>query len=203
MKSAFGYHVIELEELRGPEFSDFVKRLDAAAGTDTREGARGSRSSGRVPRGRKRRRSSRPPRRCGSQQIVVNLPRRARLRTFTEALKISTVTGELAKGTDAGSRSDPDDATAEKGGELGWVARGTLGDYRAEQELFTLDAGKVSTQYSASSATTIYKVLEKDPARALTDDQRDQIKAQAYDYWLAKLKQERGVRKLVPGHELD
>jgi len=209
-KSPFGYHVIQLEELRGPEFSDFVKRLDAAG-----IGADAAKAHARfaILKDEFRTRAQAqavvsPTAQVHVAKIVVNtpLPTSGDFQTFTDALKkLSTVTGELDKGTDFAevAKRYSDDATAEKGGDLGWVARGTLDDYRAEQELFTLDAGKVSTQYSASSATTIYKVLEKDSARALADDQRDQIKAQAYDYWLAKLKQERGVRKLVPGHELD
>ena len=210
VKSAFGYHVIQLEELRGPEFSDFVKRLDAAglgAGV-AKEHARYAILKDEFRTRAQAQAVVSPTAQVRVAKIVVNtpLPTSGDFQAFTEALKkLSTVTGELEKGTDFAevAKQYSDDVTAEKGGDLGWIARGTLGDYRAEQELFTLDAGKVSTQHSASSATTIYKVLEQDPARALTDDQREQIKSQAYDYWLAKLKQERGVRKLVPGHELE
>lgn len=210
VKSAFGYHVIQLEELRGPELSDFVKRLDASGlGIDAaRAHARYAILKDELRARAQAQAVSSPALQLRVAKIVVNtpLPTGGDFQRFTDALKkLSTVTGELEKGADFGelAKKYSEDAAAEKGGEIGWVARGTLGDYRAEQELFTLEAGKVSTPQSASSATTIFKVLEKDPARALTDDQREQIKAQAYDYWLAQQRQERGVRRLVPGHELD
>ena len=134
------------------------------------------------------------------------LPTSGDFQAFSEALKkLSQVTTELEKGGDFGevAKKYSDDASADKGGELGWIARGTLGEYRAEQEIFGLAAGAVSSHYSGTNATTIYKVLEKDGSRALTDEQKTQVRSQAYDYWLEKLKQDRGVRRLVPGHELD
>jgi hypothetical protein len=72
-----------------------------------------------------------------------------------------------------------------------------------EKDVFALDAGKVSAQKSDSSQTVWYKVLAKDPSRALDDDQKKQIAAQAYGYWYQGQKAIHEFHKLVPGHELD
>ena len=210
VKSSFGYHVIQLEERRGAEFNDFVKRL-AAAGVGTtvvKDHVRISIIRDKFTKQTQDQAVVSPAPQLRVAKIVINtpLPTSGDFQAFSESLKkLSLATGELEKGGAFGeiAKKYSDDPTADKGGDIGWIARGTLGDLRAEQELFGLEAGKVSSHYSATTATTIYSVTEKDAARALTDDQRQQIKTQAYDYWLAKLKQDRGVRKLVPGHELD
>ncbi len=210
VKSSFGYHVIQLEELRGAEFNDFVKRL-ATAGIGSAAVKDHVRISILRDEFTKRAREQAivsPAPQVRAAKIVINtpLPTGGDFQAFSESLKkLSLATGELEKGGAFAeiAKKYSDDPTAEKGGDLGWIARGTLGDLRAEQEMFRLDVGKVSSHYSATTATTIYSVTEKDPARVLTDDQMLQVKNQAYDYWLAQLKQDRGVRKLVPGHELD
>jgi len=112
----------------------------------------------------------------------------------------------LDKGTDfaeIAKKFSEDSATAEKGGELGWHARGMLTDIDLENEIFRLDVGQRTTQHSDRANTTWYKILEKDPARALEDDQKTKIKDSAYTYWLQQQKKAHGVQKLVPGHELD
>ena len=71
------------------------------------------------------------------------------------------------------------------------------------QDVFRLDVGKVSAQTSDASQTVWYKVLEKDPARALDDDQKKKIGDNAYSYWYQGQKRALSIQKLVPGHELD
>ena len=66
-----------------------------------------------------------------------------------------------------------------------------------------LDVGLRTSQHSDRSLTAWYKILEKDPARALEDAQKTKIKDNAYTYWLQQQKKAHGVQKLVPGHELD
>ena len=97
--------------------------------------------------------------------------------------------------------SDP--TTRENGGDLGWFARGMTTRIEIENDVFRLEPGKVSAQKSDAQQTVWYKVLEKDPSRALDDDQKKKISDNAYTYWLQQQKKAHGVQKLVPGHELD
>ena len=96
-----------------------------------------------------------------------------------------------------------DGATKVKGGDMGWVARGMLTDLAAENELFNLAAGARSQQHNALATTTWYKVIERDDARALDDDEMKKIKDSAYSYWLNQQKKAHDVVRLVPGLEFD
>ena len=87
------------------------------------------------------------------------------------------------------------------GGDAGWFARGQLDSVSKETELFALAPGTVSRQFSTTGQTEFYKVVEKDPARALTDDQTKKIHDSAYAYWFDKNRRAHDVRKLVPGYE--
>ena len=68
-------------------------------------------------------------------------------------------------------------------------------------QLFALAPGTVSRQFSTTGQTEFYKVVEKDPARALSDDQTKKIHDSAYAYWFDKNRRAHDVRKLVPGYE--
>ena len=91
----------------------------------------------------------------------------------------------------------------DNGGDLGWFARGMITRLAIEKDVFSLEPGKVSGQKSDSSQTVWYKVLEKDPSRALDDDQKKKISDQAYSYFYQQQKAAHVIQKLVPGHELD
>src|SRR5439155_27244441 len=114
-----------------------------------------------------------------------------------EAVEAATALAAVAE------RHSEDSATQGKDGELGWHASGMLTRIDLETELFALDLGLRTVQHSDRSNTVWYKILEKDPARALDDDQKKKISDNAYTYWLQQQKKEHGVQKLVPGHELD
>src|SRR5438128_786297 len=108
-----------------------------------------------------------------------------------------TLWNQLAK-----DNSD-DPGTKDTGGELGWIARGMLTDLAAENEIFTLDAGKISQQHNGLNNTTWYKVIEKSDSRALDDDQKSKIKDNAYQYWLNQQKKAHDVLRLIPGLEFE
>jgi parvulin-like peptidyl-prolyl isomerase len=110
----------------------------------------------------------------------------------------------LAKGTDfaALAKQYSDDKTeADAGGDIGWFARGQLDSVTKETELFALAPGTVSRQFSSNGQTEFYKVVEKDPARALTDEQKTKIHDSAYAYWFDKNRRLHDLQKLVPGYE--
>src|SRR5438552_2448385 len=96
-----------------------------------------------------------------------------------------------------------DSATKDKGGDIGWLARGMLTDLGAENELFNLDAGARSQQHNGLAATIWYKVIEKSASRDLEDDQKTKIKDSAYKYWLSQQKKAHDVLRLIPGLEFE
>ena len=127
--------------------------------------------------------------------------------TFTDQLKkVSDVQKAIDAGTefaDITKQFSEDTATSAKGGDLGWFAHGMITRLDIEDDVYRLDVGKVSAQKSDASQTVWYKVLEKDPARALDDDQKKKISDNAYSYWYQGQKRAHSIQKLVPGHELD
>ncbi len=207
-KSTFGYHVIQILERRGPEENGSVKRFFASGfGVEhlkihTRydllreEFTARAQAAGVVS----------PTAQIHLARIVVSTPppTSGGIDAFTAGIrKLSQVNGEIDKGTDfaAIAKQFSEDASAESGGDAGWFARGMLTDVRAEEELFKIEPGTVSHQFSTRTATTFYKVLEKDSARALADDQKRSISETAYEYWLQKEKRDHDAQRLVPGLE--
>lgn len=208
VKSTFGYHVIQVLERRGPEENDSVKRFFRSGfGVEhlklhTRydllreEFTARAQAVGVVS----------PTVQIHLARIVVGTlsPTTAGIEAFTAGIrKLSQVNGEVDKGTDFAeiAKQLSEDANAEKGGDAGWFARGMLTDVKAEEELFRLEPGTVTHQFSTRTSTTFYKVLEKDPARALTDEQKRTISDTAYEYWLQKEKRDHDAQRLVPGLE--
>ena len=211
VKSTFGYHVIQLEEKRAADQNPLVQRwLKSGFGLDEillhtkydmlREHFTEVAKSESV---------TSPTEQIHLLRIVVNIPApTSQLPTdFTNALKkIGEAKAELEKGTDfaAVAKKYSDDSTeAAKGGDAGWFARGQLDSVTKETELFALAPGAVSRQFNATGQAEIFKVVEKDPARALTDEQKAKIADSAYAYWFDKNRRAHDVRKLVPGYEFE
>jgi parvulin-like peptidyl-prolyl isomerase len=209
VKTSFGYHVIQLEERRGAEANPLVARwLTNGFGLDEillhtrydmlREHYTAVAQSQSVKS---------PTEQLHLQHIVINLPApSSQMPTnFTTALKkVTDVKAELAKGTDFATvaKQYSDDKTeADAGGDIGWFARGQLDSVTKETELFALAPGTVSRQFSSSGQTEFYRVVEKDPARALTDAQTTKIKDSAYAYWFDKNRRLHDLQKLVSGYE--
>lgn len=202
VKSSFGYHVIQLRERRPPQESDLVQRL-LATGFSLAEVQAHVRYD--MLREEFVRRAQEVAVQSSAEQIrlaqiVISIPQ-GDPQAFAEGLrKLSEATSELEKGTDFGevAKSVSEDAeSAESGGDIGWFARGMFDELRVEEELFKLAPGARSQQFSTEQRTTIYKVLEKEADRALTDEQKATIKEKAYDYWLEREKREHGATTLI------
>lgn len=210
VKSQFGYHVIQVQERTGPDTSDVVKRYLASGFTaeDIKEHVRYE-----LLRDEFSRRAEEAALRSPTEQIRLATitidtppPTGGDLTSFTEGIrKISEVTTGLEKGEDFAelAKKHSADPNAQKGGEAGWFARGMLTDVRAEDELFNLAPGTNSRQFSTARTTVFYRVLEKDPSRQLTEEQRTQIKSSAFANWLSREKRLNDSRRLVPGYEFD
>ena len=211
IKSDFGYHIIQVEERRGPEENEIVKRWLASGFTvdDIKTHARYELLRDEFTKRRQDQAVVSPTAQVHVAQIQVAAPRPVGgdFQAFTAQLKkVSDVGAALDSGTDFGEvakKYSEDSATKDKGGDMGWIARGMLTDLASENELFNLDAGARSQQHNALTTTTWFKALEKSDARELDDTQKKTIKDNAYQYWLNQQKKAHDVLRLVPGLEFD
>ena len=212
VKSQFGYHILQVIEKRGPEENEFVKR--ALSYGVPRDEVR-SRALYELLREEYTKRAQERNTQSPTEQVHVAWIQVATpfptaggdLQTYADQLKkVADIQKEFDNATDfaeIAKQFSEDSATKDNGGDLGWYARGLLTQIDLENEIFVLDVGLRTSQHSDRSVTVWYKILEKDPARALDDDQKTKIKDNAYTYWLQQEKKAHGVQKLVPGHELD
>jgi parvulin-like peptidyl-prolyl isomerase len=207
IKTQFGYHVIQLEERKPPEQTDIFKKF---ATYGFKPGDLKAQSRYEILKKEFGRRAEvaatvSPTAQVHLARIVVSLPSAAGgdYQAFLSALKKQTdIRQKLESGTDfaevAKTMSDDPEAKT-NGGDAGWFARGMLPDPRAEEAAFTTEPGKTTDPISSSRQWTIYKVLETDPARELTDDQKTKLKQSSYQYWLARQKKAYDAHKLIPG----
>lgn len=86
-----------------------------------------------------------------------------------------------------------DAATKDKGGDLGWVGRGGL-DKAVEDAAFALQPGQLSDVVKSASGYDIVQVLERDPARAVPDDQLQTQRQKAYSDWIASRRSSSDVK---------
>jgi parvulin-like peptidyl-prolyl isomerase len=211
VKSSYGYHVIQLLELRPPSESVFVQRQKSYGydETDVKQHVRYDILKDLYTDKAKKATIQSPTEQVHLAWIAVQSPKVAGgdFQSFTEQLQ---KVGDIQKAIDAGEdwnelakKFSEDSETNEKGGDLGWFAKGMITRLEIEKDVFTLPEGKVSGQKSDSSQTVWYKVLEKSASRDLDEDQKTKITANAYSYWYQREKAAHTIQKLVPGHELD
>ncbi|HYR92819.1 MAG TPA: peptidylprolyl isomerase [Methylomirabilota bacterium] len=211
IKSQYGYHIIQLLELRPPSDSVFVKRA-ASYGygeADIKAHVRYDILKDAYTKKAQAASVQSPTEQVHLAWIAIASPKVSGgdFQAFSDQLKkLSDVQKAIDDGKDFAAivkQYSEDSNTTDKGGDLGWFAHGMITRLPIEKDIFALDAGKVSGQKSDSTQTVWYKVLEKDPSRALDDDQKKQIAAQAYGYFYQQQKSIHEFHKLVPGHELD
>jgi parvulin-like peptidyl-prolyl isomerase len=212
VKSQFGYHILQVMEKRGPEQNEFIKRALSykIPIEQIKERARYELLRQEYTKRAQERGAPSPGEqvRVAWIQVATAFPTgQADFQAFQDQLK---KVGEVQKALDGGTdfaevakQFSEDSATKEKGGDLGWYARGMLTQIDIENEIFGLNVGAHTAQHSDRSTTVWYGVLEKDPARAVEDTQKTKIKDNAYTYWLQQQKKAHNVKKLLPGHELD
>jgi parvulin-like peptidyl-prolyl isomerase len=212
VKSDFGYHVIQVEERRGPEQSDAMLRYRSSGFdvTDVKAHLRYDLLKEEFTKRAQASAVSSPTPQIHLLKIRVGTPRptaqAADLEAFTAGLrKIADVNKAIEEKKDFGETAKElsEDPSAEKGGDIGWFARGMLTDTFAEDELFALDPGTVSRPFASVGESIYYKVVEKSESRALDDDQKKVLQDSAYTVWLAREKRANGAQRLVPGHEFD
>lgn len=211
VKSDFGYHIIQVEERRGPADNDIVKRwLDSGyTVSDIKAHTRFDLLRDTITKRQQDLGTASPTAQVHIAQIQVATPKTVGgdLQAFTDQLKkVADVNAALQKGTDfaeVAKQFSEDSGTKDKGGDLGWIARGMITDLSAENELFNIAAGGLSQQHNLLTTTTWYKVIEKSDSRDLDDDQKTKLKDNAYQYWLSKQKKASDVVRLIPGLEFE
>ena len=210
VKSDFGYHIIQVEERRGPAENDVVKRWFAAGFTQADIKWHSQHDLLRdLFTKRQQATVVSPTAQVHVAQIQVATPRPVGgdFQSFTDQLKkVADVGKALDANTDfaeIAKQYSEDSATKDNGGDMGWIAHGMITDLSADKELFTLDAGKVSQQHNGLTTTTWYKVIEKSDSRDLDDTQKKTISDNAYQYWLNQQKKAHDVLRLIPGLEFE
>jgi len=87
------------------------------------------------------------------------------------------------------------------GGDLGWFPRGGLFDAALEKAAFDLQPGQISgVVQSDLGGQTVYhivQVIERDPARPLSDDALREARQMAVQRWLDGLKASATIERLV------
>ena len=209
VKTTFGYHVIQVKERRAADTNPVIQRW-LAGGFGMSEillHTRYDMLRDHFTAQAQAQSATSPTEQIHLLHILISLPSPTAgpQSDFTDALKkIQAAKAELDKGTDfaeVAKKYSEETTEAAKGGDAGWFARGQLDSVTKENELFALAPGTVSRQFSSNGQTEFYKVVEKDPARALTDEQKTKIHDSAYAYWFDKNRRVHDVRKLVPGYE--
>ena len=211
IKSDFGYHVIQVEERRGPQENETVKRWidNGFTESDIKRHTFYDLVREAVTTRQQDLGTASPTAQVHVSQIQVATPRPTGgdLQSFTDQLKkVSDISQALQKGTDfadVAKQYSEDSATKDKGGDMGWIARGMITDLSAENELFNIAAGGLSQQHNLLTTTTWYKVTEKSDSRDLDDEQKKTIKDNAYQYWLNQQKKAHDVTRLIPGLEFE
>jgi parvulin-like peptidyl-prolyl isomerase len=211
VKSQYGYHVIQLLERRPPTESVFVTRAKSYGygEADVKQHVRYDILNDEYKTRAQALSVTSPTPQVHLAWIAVASPKVSNgdFQAFTDQLqKVANIQKAIDAGTDfaeVAKQYSEDSNTSDKAGDLGWFAKGMITKLEIERDVFTLDAGKVSQQKSDSSQTVWYKVLEKDPGRALDDDQKKKISDNAFSYWYQQQKLTHEIHKLVPGHELD
>lgn len=211
VKSDFGYHVIQVEERRGPAENDIVKRWFASGFSEADIKLHSAHDILRdeFTKLQQDHGVASPTAQVHIAQIQVATPRPVNgdFQTFTDQLKkVADIGKALDAGTDfaaVAKQYSEDSATKDQGGDMGWIARGMLTDLSAENELFTIPAGQLSQQHNGLTLTTWYKVIEKSDSRDLDDTQKKSISDNAYTYWLNQQKKAHDILRLIPGLEFE
>ncbi len=89
------------------------------------------------------------------------------------------------------------ETTRELGGDLGWFARGTLAIPELEEAAFATPPGEV-TLVATSGGYHLLWVVEKDPARPLSEDQKDLLQQRRIQEQLKAWRSEARVEVFIP-----
>ncbi len=90
-----------------------------------------------------------------------------------------------------------DESTRQNGGDLGFFPRGLLLAPEVEEAAFSLPVGVTSDLVESGFGIHIVQVLEKDPARPLTPEMQQRLRAIAFESWLRQLWENATVERTI------
>jgi parvulin-like peptidyl-prolyl isomerase len=88
-----------------------------------------------------------------------------------------------------------DTLTRDGGGDLGWFPRGVLISKEVEDAAFALQPGQYSTPVQSAFGFHIVQLIDVDPARALTDNQRLALQQATFEKWLESLRATANIQR--------
>lgn len=131
-----------------------------------------------------------------TSDVPLTVPQvRARYIQVDDAALAQSLLDQVREGADFAALArehSVDRTTAADGGDLGYFSQGTLLVPELEQAAFALQEGEVSdviTATSADGSQTVYylvQVVEVDPERPLSPDQRAVLLQERFETWLAE-----------------
>ncbi|HIC88884.1 MAG TPA: hypothetical protein EYP04_05735 [Anaerolineae bacterium] len=127
------------------------------------------------------------------------------VRTQEEALALALQARQrILNGEDfaevAAELSD-DPGSKDNGGDLGWFGRGRMVK-PFEDAAFSLEVGEISEPVLTDYGYHIIEVLEKDPARPLSEYEIQQRRQQAFQEWFDKMKSETPIERFWSSDKL-
>ena len=78
-------------------------------------------------------------------------------------------------------------------GDIGWFPKGYLPEKAVEDAAFSLEVGAYSPIISGEVGFHIIKLLERQPARALSPDARTTLQTHALEDWLASHRKQSSI----------
>ena len=90
-----------------------------------------------------------------------------------------------------------DISTKEQGGDLDWITRGSLLSTELEAVVFTLQSGQRSGVAASDLGFHIVEVLERDPARAMSDEQLMPLREKKLTEWLTERRSASDIEIMV------
>lgn len=138
-----------------------------------------------------------------AEAVTANVPFtaefvRARYIHVTDLALAQNILGQLQNNGDFYTLAQlysVDQETAQNGGDLDYFSRGTLLIPEIEEAAFALEINQVSdiiTVTGADGQISYYLVqlIDRDPARSLDSNQRNQLLAQAFNTWLQQQREQ-------------
>lgn len=135
------------------------------------------------------------------EQVHVNA---IAVRTFEEAEKVKARLGAGEKFADVASKVSIDGSSKDRGGDIGWISRGTS---IFDGVVFDLEIGQFGEPYpyyenrdpaamgqNPPDAWFVLMVSEKDPARQLDEDALSALRGRALELWLQEEVKNHSVR---------
>jgi parvulin-like peptidyl-prolyl isomerase len=142
----------------------------------------------------------------GQEQVPENQPQvHARQIVVATSDQANDLLNQLKNGADFGQLAQvnsTDAATKDKGGDMGWFARGVQ-TKAIEDAAFSLQAGQLSDVIFDGGSFHILQVIESDPSRPLPADQLTTKRQKAFNDWLTSRRSGQDVKLSLDQSEKD